>query len=102
VIKRIWHGCTRPEDADTYEALLREEILPGIADRGIQGYLGIELLRRRLPDEVEFVTIMTFDSMDAVARFAGPDPGAAYVPPKARALLARFDERPGHFEVRPV
>lgn len=102
MIKRIWHGWTRPEDADEYERLLREEILPGIAARGIEGYRGVELLRRVHQDDVEFVTILTFDSMDAVARFAGSDPGLAFVPPKARALLARFDERARHFEVRAV
>lgn len=114
MIKRIWHGWTTPDDADRYEALLREEIFPGIAAKGVDGYLGVELLRRdaRRPDdrpggdgetgEVEFVTIMTFDTMDAVTEFAGADPGAAYVPPAARQVLARFDERARHYEVRPA
>lgn len=112
MIKRIWHGWTTPDDADRYEALLREEIFPGIAAKGVDGYRGVELLRRdtRRPNdgpgedgevgEVEFVTIMTFDSMDAVAEFAGADFGAAYVPPAARQVLARFDERVRHYEVR--
>ena len=101
MIKRIWHGWTTRENADRYEALLREEIFTGIAARGIDGYRGIELLRREGGDEIEFVTIMSFDSMDAVAEFAGDDPEAAYVPPKARAVLSRFDERSRHYEVRP-
>lgn len=113
MIKRIWHGWTTPGDADRYEALLRAEIFPGIAAKEVAGYQGVELLRRdaRRPDgapeseaeigEVEFVTIMTFDSMDAVAEFAGADPEAAYVPPAARQVLARFDERVRHYEVRP-
>ncbi len=99
MIKRIWHGWTSPQNADRYEALLREEIFPGIAARGIDGYRGIELLRREAGDEVEFVTIMTFDSMAAVAEFAGPDPGVAYVPPGAREVLAGFDERVRHYEL---
>lgn len=113
MIKRIWHGWTNPDDADRYEALLREEIFPGIAAKGVDGYRGVELLRRDTRHagdgaagggevgEVEFVTIMTFDSMDAVAEFAGADPEAAYVPPAARRVLARFDERARHYEVRP-
>lgn len=101
MIKRIWHGWTSPDDADRYEALLREEIFPGIAAKGVDGYRGVELLRRAEVGEVEFVTIMTFDSMDAVSEFAGADPGAAYVPPAARQVLARFDERARHYEVRP-
>ncbi|MFW6088715.1 MAG: antibiotic biosynthesis monooxygenase [Gemmatimonadota bacterium] len=100
MIKRIWHGWTTPPNADRYEALLREEIFPGIADRGIDGYRGLELLRREDGDEVEFVTIMSFDSMAAVVEFAGRDHEASYVPPKARAVLSRFDERSQHYEVR--
>lgn len=98
--ERIWHGWTKPEHADRYEELLRSEIFPGIAAKGIEGYRGIRLLRRDLADEVEFVTIMSFDSLEAVRRFAGPDHEAAYVPPAARAVLTRFDARSAHYELR--
>ncbi|HET6522761.1 MAG TPA: hypothetical protein VFG47_23500 [Geminicoccaceae bacterium] len=101
MIVRIWHGWTSPENADRYETLLRQEIFPGIAAKGVAGYLGIELLRRALPDgEVEFVTVMRFDSWDAVRHFAGEDMERAYVPAKAREVLARFDARSQHYEVR--
>lgn len=100
MISRIWHGWTTPRNADAYEALLREEIFVGIRGREIHGFRGIQLLRRALGDEVEFVTIMRFASLDAVREFAGEDYEAAVVPPKARALLARFDERSQHYEVR--
>jgi antibiotic biosynthesis monooxygenase (ABM) superfamily enzyme len=100
VIKRIWHGWTAPEQADRYERLLREEILPDIASTDPEGYLGFQLLRRDAGDEVEFVTILSFDSMDGVRTFAGDDPEAAYVPPEAREVLARFDERVRHYELR--
>lgn len=102
MIRRIWHGWTSPENADTYEALLKEEIFVGIQDREIQGFEGIELLRRVAGDEVEFITIMRFDSLEAVREFAGEDYEAAVVPPKARAVLAHFDERSQHYEVRAV
>jgi heme-degrading monooxygenase HmoA len=99
MIGRIWHGWTRRENADAYEALLREEIFVGIAAREIKGYRGIHLLRRELEGETEFVTIMWFDSLDAVRVFAGKEYERAVVPPKARALLARFDGRSAHYEV---
>lgn len=102
MIRRIWHGWTSPENADTYEALLKEEIFVGIQDREIQGFEGIELLRRAAGEEVEFITIMRFDSLEAVREFAGEDYEAAVVPPKARAVLAHFDERSQHYEVRAV
>jgi heme-degrading monooxygenase HmoA len=99
MISRIWHGWTTPANADAYESLLRSEIFQGIQDRQIAGYRGIQLLRRNVAEEVEFVTIMWFDSLDAVRTFAGEDYEAAVVPPKARALLSRFDARSQHYEV---
>ena len=100
MICRIWHGWTAPANADAYEHLLREEILVGIAAREIAGFHGIQLLRRDAGEEVEFVTIMRFESLDAVRSFAGPDYEQAVVPPAARKLLARFDARSAHYELR--
>lgn len=101
MIKRIWRGWTNAGNADAYETLLKSEVFPGIAAKHIAGYRGIELLRRTLPDgDIEFMTIMTFDSLDAVRAFAGEDYETAYVPASARAVLARFDIRSAHFDVR--
>lgn len=100
MISRIWHGYTPPANADAYEALLKEEIFTGIQEREIAGYRGIHLLRRASGDEVEFITIMWFDDLEAVRVFAGEDYEAAVVPPKARALLAHFDARSQHYEVK--
>jgi heme-degrading monooxygenase HmoA len=100
MISRIWHGYTRPGEADAYEALLRGEIFTGIENRSIDGFQEIQLFRRDVGDEVEFITIMWFDSLDAVRAFAGEDYEASVVPPAARELLARFDERSQHYEVR--
>lgn len=100
MIERIWHGWTNPEDADEYERLLKEEIFPEIAAKDVEGYRSIRLLRRSLDDEVEFITIMRFDSVESVKQFAGDDYENAYVPPKAREVLTRFDDRARHYEVR--
>jgi len=100
MISRIWHGYTEPGQADAYEALLKEEIFTGIRGRGIPGFREIQLFRRDLEGETEFITVMWFDSLDAVRTFAGPDYEAAVVPPKARRLLSRFDARSQHYEIR--
>jgi heme-degrading monooxygenase HmoA len=89
-----------PENAGACEALLKEEIFVGIQDRHIAGFRSIQLLRREAGDEVEFVTIMRFDSLDAVREFAGEDFEIAVVSEKARAVLSRFDERVLHYELR--
>lgn len=100
MIARIWHGWTTLDNADVYENLLKTEIFPGIAAKGVQGYRGIQLFRHPSGLEVEFLTIMWFDSWEAVKQFAGEDHERAYVPPKARAVLARFDDSSQHYEVR--
>ena len=100
MICRLWHGWTTPANADAYEQLLREEVFVGIASRGIAGYRGIELLRRVAGDEVEFVTLMWFESLDDVRKFAGEDHETAVVPEAARRILRRFDAKSSHYEVR--
>lgn len=100
MISRIWHGWTTPQNADTYETLLKEEIFVGIQNRQIRGFKGIQLLRREVNDEVEFVTIMRFDSLDSVREFAGDDYEQAVVHEKARAVLSRFDQRSQHYEIK--
>ena len=99
MVKRIWHGWACPENADAYEALVRQEVFPDIAAKGGAGFLGAELLRLALGDEVEFMTIMSFDTLDTIKRLAGEDATLAYVPDRARALLSRWDERARHFEL---
>lgn len=98
MISRIWHGQTSRENAAAYEELLKGEILPGIASRRIRGLQGAHLLRRDVAEGVEFVTILWFESLDAVREFAGEDYEASVVPEKARRLLSRFDARAAHYD----
>lgn len=97
MITRIWRGWTTRENAAAYENLLLHEIFPAIAARNLRGYRGISLGKRDAGDEVEFVTIMWFDSLDDVRAFAGEDYAVAVVPRKARAVLKRFDETSAHY-----
>jgi heme-degrading monooxygenase HmoA len=100
MICRIWHGYTTFKKADAYENLLKEEIFVGIKDRNITGYKGIELLRRQLKDETEFITIMLFDSLDSVRKFAGEDYENSVVPEKAQKILSRYDKTSQHYDVK--
>ena len=92
MIARIWHGWTKPGDAKAYEKLLRDEIFPSIAARKIIGYRGAELLVRDDGDEVEFMTLLRFDSMDAVTKFAGAEASKPVIFPKAEALITRMEQ----------
>lgn len=100
MISRIWHGYTTQVNADAYEDLLKKEIFSGIKNRNIKGYKGIHLLRRDIGNEVEFITIMWFDSIHAVRDFAGDDYEQAVVPSEARVLLLRYDKTSQHYEVK--
>ena len=99
MIARIWHGWTTHDNAPKYESLLRTEVFPAIEKKEVAGYRKISLLKNVLDDEVEFITIMLFDSLEAVKAFVGEDYETAYVPPNARAVLSRFDETSQHYEI---
>ena len=97
-IKRVWHGWTTPGNADAYQQLLHDEIFPGIEAKNIPGYQRIELFRRDLEGEVEFITIMTFDSLQNVIDFQGGDYTRCYVPDAAQKVLKRWDQYSTHYD----
>jgi antibiotic biosynthesis monooxygenase (ABM) superfamily enzyme len=99
MIARIWHGWATLDNADAYEHIVSTEVLPGIAERNIAGFRGSHLLRRPLDDEVEFTTIIWFDSIDNVREFMGDEYDVAHVPPRAQAVLSRFEDRAQHYDV---
>jgi len=98
MICRIWRGWTTPENADAYERVVRGEVIPGIEAMRIPGFRHIDLMRRAGP-EVEFLTIMWFDSLDDVKRFVGEDFSVSHVPAAARTVLKRYEERATHYDV---
>lgn len=98
-IKRVWHGWTTKENADKYQNILRKEVLPSIEAKKIPGYKKIEVLRIELEDEVEFVTIMTFESMKNVTDFQGENYKSCYVPDVAQMVLKRWDQEATHYEL---
>jgi len=100
MIARMWHGYTKPEHADAYEAMLKPELLPGISK--VKGYRGGYLLRTLAGDEVEFVTIMLWDSIDAIRAVTGPDYETAVIPQERRQYLTRFDPRSTHYEIASI
>ena len=99
MICRVWRGWTTTENADAYERIVRGEVIPGIEERRIPGFLSIDLVRREREDDVEFMTIMWFESLASVRSFTGEDYETAHVPAVAREVLSDFDERSAHYEV---
>lgn len=97
MIARVWHGFTTPEHADAYESHLKPELLPGLSQK--QGFRGSYFLRRIVGAEVEFVTIILWDSLDDVRAIAGDDYERAVIPADRLPLLSRYDARAAHFDV---
>ena len=97
-VKRVWHGWTTQENAAKYQNLLHNEVFPGIEVKKIPGYQSIELFRRDIGDEVEFVTTMTFDSLQNVIDFQGEDYERCYVPDAAKLVLKRWDQVSAHYD----
>ena len=92
-------GRATTQNADAYERIVREQVIPGIEARRIPGFRSIDLVRRERERDVEFMTLMWFDSLDAVQAFMGDDYEAAHVPAQAQAVLADFDKRSAHYQV---
>lgn len=96
MITRLWHGYTKPEDANTYQEMLLSRILPGI--HRVEGYKGSYVLRKDAENEVEFITLTFWESMAAVRRFAGPNYEVAVIALEAKELLTRYDEKSTHYD----
>lgn len=94
MVLRVWRGYTAPENADRYEAMLRDTILPGI--HRIPGYRGAYLARRDDEQQAEFMTLTLWESMDAVRAFSGD--GRAVIHDAARPLFISFDEYSVHYD----
>jgi heme-degrading monooxygenase HmoA len=97
VIARVWRGWTTLQDADGYEGHLKPELLPGLSK--VAGFRGSYLLRRVGGEEVEFMTIILWDSIEAVQAMTGEDYERAVIPQERKKYLQRFEQRAAHFEV---
>jgi hypothetical protein len=99
LICRLWRGWTTPENADAYQRIVHHDVIPGIEARSIPGFRHIDLMKRDLGEEVEFQTLMWFDSIEAIKAFVGEDCTVSHVPAAARAVLKRFDSHAAHYEI---
>ena len=97
MIVRVWHGWTKPEDADAYEEYLRANLLPTLTGH-VGGFRGGYVSRRDSDGEVEFLVMTLFDSFEDVRLFAGEDYEMPVIEPEAARLLSRGDERAEHYE----
>ena len=98
MIVRVWRGWTTPANAEAYEAFLFEDLLPQV--KAIDGFISAEILHRVDGEEIAWVSILKFESMEHIKAFAGDAPEKAVLEPEALALLSRYDEHVNHYETR--
>jgi heme-degrading monooxygenase HmoA len=99
MICRLWRGWATKDNADAYELIVRSEVIPDIEARRIPGFRAIDLARRERDHDVEFITLMWFDSLESVQAFMGENYEMAHVPAAAQAVLADFEKCSAHYEV---
>ena len=97
MVARVWRGYTAPEHADAYQSMLMPEVLPGIGT--VKGYLGSYVLRRTAGDEIEFITVLLWESIEAIRAIAGPTYERVVIPEERRQFLLRYDETAAHYDV---
>lgn len=97
MIARIWRGFTKPEDAAAYESMLKPELLPGLA--AAKGYMGSFLGKRSNGSEMEFITIMFWESLEAIQAITGPEFEKAVVPPERQRYLIRYETESAHYDI---
>jgi heme-degrading monooxygenase HmoA len=97
MIARHWRGVARREYADAYIEHLQSQTLPQLVQ--LPGFHDASILRRDVPEGVEFLVVTVWKSLDAIRSFAGNDPQSAVVPVKVQQMMIEYDRRARHYEV---
>lgn len=97
MIERHWRGLAKPRYADLYVDHLRGDTIPGL--RSITGFVAISILRRTVPEGIEFVVATRWRSTESIERFAGQDPREAVVPEQVRRMMIEYDRAVRHYDV---
>jgi heme-degrading monooxygenase HmoA len=95
MITRLWHGYTKPADADKYQRFLLINFLPSL--HGINGYEGGYVLRKEDQHEVEFIVLTFWETIDAIKKFAGPELQTPVIAREAERWLSRSDQQAIHY-----
>jgi heme-degrading monooxygenase HmoA len=97
MISRQWRGIAKRSDADRYISHLRAETFPQLA--AIPGFIDASILRREVAEGIEFQIVTTWESLEAIRKFAGENAQRAVVPEKVEKMMVSYDRAVDHFEV---
>ena len=97
IISRHWRGVAKLEEADNYIHHLRSDTFPKLAR--VDGFIKASILRRPIGEGMEFLIVTTWQSIEAIRKFAGESASTAVVPPSVRAIMVEYDKEVAHYEV---
>jgi heme-degrading monooxygenase HmoA len=97
LIARIWRGAVAQADGDAYAEYMEKTGVAGYANT--PGNQGVWMLRRNVEGKTEFVMFTLWESMEAIVRFAGPQPAVAVFYPEDDRFLVEREAVVSHFEV---
>jgi len=97
MIVRMWHGRVQASKAQAYREFLKERAIPDY--QSIAGNLSVHILERREGDVTHFMTLTFWETIEAIALFAGENPEAAKYYPEDKDFLLEFEPNAVHYEV---
>lgn len=97
MISRQWVGLARRAEAERYVTHLKTETFPKLTQ--IAGFRNAAILRRNVAEGVEFRIVTTWESLDAIKKFAGDNPEVAVVPDAVQAMMVTYERTVAHYEV---
>ena len=97
MIIRMWHGRVSNENAHAYREFLRQRAIPDY--QSVAGNIDVKILERQEKDTTHFITMTSWESLDAIKAFAGEDPEVAKYYPEDDDFLLEFEPTVVHYEV---
>jgi len=88
MIGRIWRALVKTEEANNYTRHLQNDTFPRLSR--ILRFVSASILRKHTARGVEFIVLITWQSMDAIRQFAGETIDMAVVPQTARSHDGRL------------
>ena len=97
MIIRMWHGRVHHDDAPGYREFLKERAIPDY--QSVKGNIDVKILERHEKDSTHFITMTSWESLDAIIAFAGQDVEKAKYYPEDDGYLLEFEPSVVHYEV---
>ncbi|HEY54571.1 MAG TPA: antibiotic biosynthesis monooxygenase [Caldilineae bacterium] len=97
MIIRMWHGLVPTSKAPAYRLFLNDRAIPDY--QSVAGNINVWILERQEGDITHFITMSSWENMDAIKGFAGEEPEVAKYYPEDTDFLLEFEPQVVHYEI---